>query len=469
MKKKFSWITLFCSLLGGILLGVIGTFVVLICTINRSTSSSNNFAQVQQVYNTISQSYYKKVSSKKLVNGAIKGMVDSLDDPYSEFMADQEQDSFNSNISGKISGIGATIEQGTQGIQIVAPTAKSPAAKAGLKPKDLIVKINQRSTKKMTVDQASSLTRGKAGTKVHLQIRRGNQTFNKVITRAPIKVATVMSNLDKNDKQIGEITITQFSEHTAKELKQQIQKLKRKGAKKLIIDVRNNPGGVMDQAIAASSMFMSNGRKIMTMDSRIDGKKSYYANKKYLNDYKFKLPTVVLVDKGTASAAEIFAAALKQSAGVKIIGEKTFGKGVVQTLSPLSSNSEMKITTAKWLTPNGSWINHKGLTPSIKVLYPDYLNIKNFTSQKIIKVNEKSSDVKVAQQILVALGQTVPVNGTLDEQTVQQLTTFQSQQQLPTTGQLDLATRQSLTKVLMDKAQKDDPMQRQALQSLKEQ
>lgn len=466
MKKKFSWSAVIFAIVGGILIGVAGAFIFIAVEL-KNQGSMGNFSQVQQVYETINQNYYQKVSSKKLVNGAIKGMLESLDDPYSEFMADQDQDSFNSNISGKISGIGATIEQANDGIQIVSAMPKSPAAKAGLKTKDIITKINQRSTQKMTVDQASQLTRGKAGTKVHLEIRRGTQTFTKTLVRAPIKVATVMGKVVNHHGKVAEITITQFSEHTASELKREIQKVQRQGAQKLIIDVRNNPGGVMEQALAASSMFMNNGQKIMTMVSRTDGTKTYHASAKYLKNYKVKLPTVVLVDKGTASAAEIFAAALKQSAQIPVIGEKTFGKGVVQTLSPLSSDSEMKITTAKWLTPNSSWINHKGLEPTLKVKYPDYLNINAFTSQKTITAQQTSGDVKVAQKVLNALNLTVPVTGQLDTTTQQQLTAFQVQQQLPQqNGNLDAKTRQALTQALMQKAQGHDPMLNQAFKVL---
>ncbi|UQS83707.1 S41 family peptidase [Bombilactobacillus thymidiniphilus] len=463
MKRKFSETTLILSIGGSFLVGMILTFIVLNSRFNFST-----LGDISQVYQNINHNYYQKVSPKQLKNGAIKGMVNSLDDPYSQFLADEEQTSFNEDIASEISGIGVTIEKADQGIKIVSVVKNSPAQKAGLRVNDLITKIASHSTNKMSTEKATTLTRGKKGTKVKLQLKRQQLTFNKTLQRQPIKVPTVSGKLLTDDRMIGQITITQFSERTAKELQQQVKKLKNKGARKLIIDVRSNNGGLMDQAIEAASMFLPNGRNIMTLASRADGNITYKASSKYLNNYKVKLPTVVLVDKETASAAEIFAAALQQSGHLTVVGENTFGKGVAQTMTPLNDTSEMKITTAKWLTPNHDWINKKGLSPNVKVKYPSYMNIKPFTDTQILSLNSHNNDVKIAQQILQALGYDVPKSGVLDDQTVQQLKLWQMQNKVDPSGNLDVSTRQSLTQDLVKKAQADDPMQQKAVTILKE-
>lgn len=465
-KHNFSWKSLILALISGLLLGSAVTFIFISVKINNTQNAGGDLTEVSQVYQTIRKNYYRKVSSKTLVNGAINGMIKSLNDPYSEYLTDKDQTDFNSSITGKISGIGATIEKDNDSIKIVSVMPKSPAAKNGLKPKDLIKKINNKSTKSMTVSEASSLTRGKEGTKVTLTIQRGTDIFQKELTREPIKVSTVYSKLDKNNHEIGYITITQFSDHTASELKKNIKLLKQKGAKKLIVDVRNNPGGVMDQAISASSMFVKNGRKIMTITSKKDGSKTYYANKKYQNNYKANLPTVVLVDGGTASAAEIFSGALNQSAGIPLIGEKTFGKGVVQTLSPLTADSEMKITTAKWLTPNGSWINKKGIKPTIEVKYPAYMSIKPFKGTKTLTAGVTDGDVKIAQQMLTGLGLKTNPNGVLDTATSNNLKKFQVAHKLSVTGNLDKQTRVVLIQELAKKARSNDTMYNKAVSVL---
>ncbi|NVY95770.1 S41 family peptidase [Lactobacillus sp. DCY120] len=464
MKRKFSGKFVLGVSVLSLLLGSALTFAFVALKLLSSSSAPLN--SVTEAYQNIMQNYYQPVKSQQLVNGAIQGMLDTLDDPYSQLLTSQNQTDFDESISGKISGIGATIEQNGDQIQIVSAMPHSPAAKAGLKARDQIQKINQHSTKKMTVRKASQLTRGKQGTKVVLTIKRQDRTFTKTLRRAPIQVATVHGELTKQNSQVGQVTITQFSEKTATELKREIQKLQRKGARKLVIDVRNNPGGVMDQAIAAASLFVPNGKAIMTITDRAGEQKTYRAAAKYLGGTKIKLPTVVLVDGGSASAAEIFAAALHESAQIPLVGEKTYGKGVVQTVNSLGAKSEMKITTAKWLTPKKHWINHRGIEPTDLVKYPAYMNLTAFKSQKTLTAGANDADIQRAQKVLKALDYSLSVTGTLDATTVQVLRDFQSKQKITVNGKLDLATRQALTQALVKKAQAQDPMLQKAQEIL---
>ncbi|MBA1435173.1 S41 family peptidase [Bombilactobacillus bombi] len=464
-----SWKNIIIALVSGLICGCALTFIFVAWMLNHSPLMNPELRKVQEVYENINQNYYKPVTSKKLINGAIKGMIDSLDDPYSELLTGSRQAEFSKDLSGKISGIGATITKDIQGVRIVAIMPHSPAALAHLKKQDIILKINKHVTKNLTVAQASSLTRGKTNTKIQLQIQRGSQKLMVNLRRRPLQIATVTGELLANKKTIGKITITQFSENTAQELKKEVQALKRQGARSLIIDVRNNPGGVMDQAVASASMFLKNQQRIVTLSARQQKDITYRSSAQYLNNYKVKLPVVVLIDTQSASAAEIFAAALNESGQIPLVGERSFGKGVVQTLNSVTTADKMKLTTAKWLTPSGHWLNHHGLKPTYRVTYPDYLELPSFSSQQTLTSGSTANDVLTAQKILQVLGFSLEVTGHLDEATAQSLSSLQQQQQLPVTGQLDLLTRQVLTQNLLVHFQNNDTMVQQAVTLLTKQ
>ncbi|MCO6542870.1 MAG: S41 family peptidase [Lactobacillus sp.] len=466
MKHSFSWKTLILVIIGSLLCGSALTFIFVAWMLGKSPLMNSDLRQIQEVYENIDQNYYKKVPSKKLVNGAISGMIDSLDDPYSQFLTAKNRTDLNESISGKISGIGATITKASSGIKIVNVMPHSPAKRAGLRADDVILKINQKSTRDLTVEQASALTRGKTGTKVQLQLQRQQKQFTVNLHRAPIKMATVTGQVNKDYPQIGQITIAQFSENTSQDLKKEIVALRHQGVKKLIIDVRSNPGGLMEQAVASASMFLKNGQKIVTITGRHQTDVTYRANEHYLKNYKVHLPVVVLIDNQSASAAEIFAAALHESGKTPLVGERSYGKGVVQTVNSLNSSSEMKITTAKWLTPQGHWINKKGLEPTFKVTYPAYLNLKAFTSKKTLNSGSSEPDVLTAQKVLQALGSDVELSGQLDTATMTALQNFQSQNELSATGTLNQATRQALTQKLLKQAQTNDEMNNKAIELL---
>ncbi|WP_420814208.1 S41 family peptidase [Loigolactobacillus bifermentans] len=469
-KRKVSLLVYICSIILALALGIFGTLIGVTIWQSQQINTANtpaSFQKLTNVYQSIQQNYYRKVSSEKLVNGAIHGMLNSLDDPYSEYLTGNDAGDLNNTISGNFEGIGAQVQKSAGRIEIIAPIAGSPAKKAGLKANDIIMSINGHSTAGLSVDQAVSKIRGKKGTSVKLVIKRGSDTFTVNLKRDVIPVTTVNTKYIKANK-IGYIQVTTFSERTSKEFKAAVKKLRKQGAKSFIVDVRENPGGLMDQALKMSSMFLKNGQTIMQVKARTGAAKVYKAGKDYDKGFKITEPTKVLIDDGSASAAEIFSAALNQSAKIQLIGSQSFGKGTVQNVSDFNDNSEFKITVAKWLTPDGTWINKKGLTPNVKVKYPSYAYLPVVSTTKTYQQGDVAKNIKTMQQALKGLGYTVDTtNGYFSAVTQQAVRKFQTAQHLTVSGKLDKATMQKIQTELATKISQNDPVYDKAVDALK--
>lgn len=423
------------------------------------------FTKLYDTFDSIKENYIKDVDDEDLVEGAINGMVESLGDPYSDYMTAEETKKFNETISSSFEGIGAQVEEKGDNIVIVAPIKGSPAEEAGLKANDVILKVDGKSIQGMSSSDAVALIRGKKGTKVKLTISRPGvaDPIELSITRDVIPVETVYSEM-LNDK-IGKIQITSFSEHTYDELKTQIADLKKQGVTGIILDLRQNPGGLLDQAIDISSLFVPNGKVIYQMEKN-DGKKS-----KQLSNQKesFDIPLVAVVDGGSASASEILAGALQESAGVPLVGEKTYGKGVAQTAASFTDGSSLKLTTAKWLTPSGKWINEKGITPDYVVKMPDYVNLSYVDPNLELKKNTISTNVSTIEKMLNALGYQVGnIDGAFDDDLVQAVVSFQKDHGLKQTGVVTGDTTMKIMQALSDKITKEDPQIKKAEEVLKE-
>ncbi|VDG20489.1 S41 family peptidase [Lactiplantibacillus mudanjiangensis] len=455
-KRRVGLWTYLISIIIALGVGIGGTYFVLGRAVTQQISSmqqtSAAMKKIQSVYSTISDNYYKPVNANKLANGAINGMVNSLGDKFSEYMDKSETESLNDTIDSSFSGIGAQVQKSGNYIQIISPIAGTPAKKAGLKPKDVIKKVNGKSIAGKTLTQAVNLMRGKVGTTVKLEVERAGKTFTVTLKRAKIPVTTVNYKMVGGKKKIGYVTVTTFSTNTAKEFKTALKALDKKGAKKLIIDMRGNPGGLMTAALKMASMFLKDGKTIMQVQTRGSQAEKYVAGKKYDGGYKVTTPTTVLIDGGSASAAEIFSAALHQSAGVKLIGSQSYGKGTVQTVSTFSDKTEMKITVAKWLTPNGTWINKKGLTPTIKASEPSYASLTALSKTSDLKAGKVNDNVKTLQQYLKALGYFKgSANGYFGSSTTSAIKAYQKHAKLTANGQMD---KKTLAKIEVQLAQK---------------
>lgn len=334
---------------------------------NRTADTSTaDFSIFWDAWNLIEQNYaLGPIDEKKMVYGAVSGMVDSLGDPYSVFLTPEENMSLNEDMKGAFGGIGAEIGYRDDAIAIVAPLKDSPAEKAGLLAGDKIVEIDGQNTEGMSVDDAVGKIRGKEGTKVVLKIMRDSKMLAFSVIRDTIVNKTV--NWEMKKGKIAYIEITQFNQDTAKQLDDQTGSILAQGPKGIVLDLRNNPGGYLDVAVDVASRFIDEGQTIVTEDSGKD-QKTYkaFGGKRFNN-----IPVVVLVNEGSASASEILAGALKDNRLATLVGKKTFGKGLVQGITEMKDGSALKITVAKWLTPNGENINKNGIMPDVDVNYAE--------------------------------------------------------------------------------------------------
>ncbi len=320
------------------------------------------FAQALAV---IEEKYVQKKPPQDLIYGALDGLLSSLDS-YSEFMSPDEYKDLLVETEGKFGGLGIEITIKDTLLTVVSPIEDTPAWNAGLKPGDIIVKIDGKITRGITITEAVKKLRGEPGTKVTLTVLRDKDKKIEDVTieRAIIKIKDIKRATMLEDG-IGYIRITEFRENTAKELDKGLEELKKSGLKGLIIDVRNNPGGLLDTAIEVASRFLENDKVIVSTKGRTEKEvvyKSLPVKEKYTN-----IPIVVLINKGSASASEILASALRDNKKAILLGETSFGKGSVQTIIPLSDNSALRLTTALYYTPSGLSIHEKGITPDITI------------------------------------------------------------------------------------------------------
>ncbi|PLS01611.1 lmo1851 family serine protease [Neobacillus cucumis] len=462
--KKFHFIMLLLLLV--FLTAGITTFALVFGKDKVVTVSPDRteFNKLYEAFDTLENGYYKDVDQKKLINGAIDGMVKALDDPYSDYMSNEEAKSFHSSISSSFEGIGAEIQEKDGHIVIVSPIKGSPAEKAGLKPNDMVISVNGKSLQGMNSTEAVTFIRGKKGTKVTLSIQRPgiDAPMTVPIVRDTIPIETVYGEM-VNDS-IAKVQITSFSSNTSKELVTTLNDLQKKGMKGLVLDLRQNPGGLLDQAVSITSMFVPKGKIIVKEEDR-NGKIKEIASQ---NEGNPDLPLVVLIDKGSASASEIFSAAVKESAGVPLVGEKSFGKGTVQTAADFKDGSNLKYTIAKWLTPNGNWIHKKGIVPDVTVALPDYATLPIIDPDKELALSSASTEVQTAQKMLKAIGYDPGrVDGFFDEKTKQAVFKFQTAQKLPANGVLKGDTTLKLMDLLREKIKNNDTQLQKAVEVLK--
>ena len=333
------------------------------------SSSSNNFETkgLQNVYSFLRDKYLypDQINDKKDIElGSIKGLVNSLDDPYTVYFSKDEYNSFQENLEGKFEGIGAEIGLKEDKLIIVAPIDGTPANKAGLLPGDEIVTINGESTIGLSVEKAVTKIRGEKGTEVKLEIARKDQDGLKTFTI--IREIIDIPNIKIEEKDgIAIISISQFQAETAQELDSKLAELNQKGVKKVVLDFRNNPGGYLQSAVEIIELFAPKGSIAVTEKSKNDKVLEELKTKKNPKYSDIKL--VVLVNEGSASASEIVAGALRDLKKTQLIGKKTFGKGVVQSIQEFPDGSVLKYTIAEWFTPSGKAINKEGIKPDIEI------------------------------------------------------------------------------------------------------
>jgi len=304
---------------------------------------------------------FEEVDRNNLVLGAIRGLVESLNDPHSYFLSPQEAKGFNQDLEGSFNGIGAEIGSRDGFLIIISPLAGMPAEAAGLLPGDKIIKINQDLTAKMSLSEAVSLIRGSKGTKVTLTILRETGPWEVNIIRSRIDVPSV--SWEMKPERIVYINLDNFNEDVQKEFIVALGQIMPFGPKAIILDLRNNPGGFLERAIDIVSWFVNRGEVVLIEEKRDEIIEHTARGSADLRN----IPLVVLVNQGSASASEIVAGALRDIRGIKLVGERTFGKGSVQSLENLNYGAQLRISIARWLTPQGHSIQDQGLEPDLKV------------------------------------------------------------------------------------------------------
>ncbi len=366
----------------GALAGALTT--VSLQTVARGTLAPLPLEELQQlaaVFSMIKSDYVEPVDEKKLITDAISGMVSSLD-PHSQYFDKKSFKEFREGTTGKFVGVGIEITQEDGLVRVVSPIEGSPADRAGIKPGDLITRVDDTAVKGLTLNEAVKRMRGEPGTKVILTILRKdeNRSFPVTITREEIRTQSVKAKVV--EPGYAWLRLSQFQERTVDDFVTKLGDIYQRepGLKGLVLDLRNDPGGLLDAAVAVSAAFLPEGVTVVSTDGQIDESKSIY--KARPEDYLRRrgadplrrlpaavksVPMVVLVNEGSASASEIVAGALQDHQRATIMGSQTFGKGSVQTVRPLGPDTALKITTARYYTPNGHTIQAKGIVPDIMV------------------------------------------------------------------------------------------------------
>lgn len=338
--------------------------VVAIGVDGTQQTNPNLFSPLPQVYQTIKNYFYQpeRVDDQEALYGALKGLVEELDDPYSEFFDPSDLKNFESSLEGEFSGVGIEISIKDKVLTVIAPLSGTPAEVAGIQAGDKILKIDGESTEGITLSEAAMKIRGKIGTTVTLTVRHKDDTQEDIpVVRDKITVVALTSKL-VNDDRIGYIHLSRFDSNVTLELDKALASFDLDKLDGIILDMRNNPGGLLSAAISVSSRFVDKG-VIVSTKSRISGDQNYYSSGNRVPD----LPIAILINGGTASAAEITAGAIRDHNMGILIGEQSFGKGVIQQLFNYADGSALKLTIGEYKTPNGFAVQGVGLTPDIEV------------------------------------------------------------------------------------------------------
>ena len=364
-----------------------------------SVENSNIDRYLARIKSVIEKNYLwkDKIDEKKLKDGAVEGYVRALGDKYTEYIPKSEIKSFTENITGSFVGIGVYMiaDEDTKKIIVYYPIPESPAEKAGIKSGDAIIRVDGKEYGFDDFDIIADNIKGKEGTNVKIVIERDGEELEFEITRQKIETNPITSKIIKEN--IGYIKLPSFDTDSSKKIKEKIDDLTSKGAKSLILDLRNNGGGIVEESTDIADLFLDKGKIIMTTkDNKGEEEITKSKTKK-----QYDIPLIILTNENTASASEILTAALKDNERAISIGTKTYGKGVIQTVLTLSDGSGLKITTAEYFTPNGTELNKKGIKPNLEVKLPDTVKsiyaVKEDDDTQLNKAIEELSEKTIVE------------------------------------------------------------------------
>ena len=372
-KESYSFDEVFSITIFSLLLGVLACFSVL-TILNKGKNYfvlSKELAKFVDAYDAIVNNYYKEVDKDKLVESAINGMVSSIGDEYTSYSDKDVTDNFNEAVNGKYMGIGALIMKSENDLVIYKVFEDSPSYRAGLKDGDIILKLDDKDTKDMSVNDIARIVKNDTNKEVKLLVKRGEENLDITIVKDMVELPVVSGKvINHNDKKIGYISLSIFSSVASEQFNKELVKLEKEGISGLVIDVRGNSGGYLTTVTDIASYFLKKGDIIYKLE--VNDKVTVRKDKtKESRDY----PVAVLIDKNSASASEILASSIKESYNGYVVGTNSYGKGTVQQTLVLSDGSMIKYTIEKWLTPLGNWINEEGVIPTNYVeLSSEYLN-----------------------------------------------------------------------------------------------
>lgn len=368
--------------------------------VNVGTDTRSEFSKLYNVYDTINSEYYEDVDRDALIESSIQGMVEGLDDPYSEYMNNEETEAFQETVTGNFEGIGAEVMQEGNRIIVTSPMRGSPAEEAGIEPGDEIIAVDGESIEGWTTQEAVQLIRGEKGTDVVLTIVRGEgDPIDITITRDTIHIDSV--TYEEVDG-VGHISVNRFQRGTTEEFESKLNEAAEDDVEDVIIDFRYNPGGLLDEAVNMINQFIDEGQTVLSLEDN-NGERNEIATSGEANPNTEDFTVYILINEGSASASEVFAGAMDDLTGATIAGTQSFGKGVVQQTVEFSDDSLLKYTNTKWLTPNGHWIHGEGITPDIKLVNPDYYRVDMLSPDEVYTegiANETVPSIKVALDTL---------------------------------------------------------------------
>ena len=365
-KSTFSVLEVIIIIIISILFGVIVGYFINYS--KNGTAKDNNLSEIISTYKDITSDYYSNIDKDKLTDAAIKGMVEALDDPYSNFMSGEASENFNESIDGFFTGIGVVIQDGEDYTTVISVYEDSPAAKFGITVGDKIIRVDGNDVKGVDGTSLAKMIRGKKGTKVNIVVLREDKEVTMDVVRDKVDLISVTDKIIEYDgKNIGYIYISSFAANTYSQFYKSLKALENKKIDSLIIDVRDNPGGHLQQTKQILSLFFNSRTVLYQIESKGVKERVY----SYSNESR-KYPVAILINKNSASASEIVASCFKENyEKVFIIGNTTYGKGTVQKTQTLSNGTTIKYTTEKWLTSKGKYINEKGVEPTIEVTQQD--------------------------------------------------------------------------------------------------
>lgn len=377
-----------CILLTVIVTALITSMITII--ISNNTGNKDLIEKIETklgiVQANIDADYLGEIDENKILESTVKGYVAGLEDEYSEYFTKEELEEYKSNnIEGAYVGIGVYIIQDVENnaIRVIAPISESPAEEAGIRPGDYIVKIDGEEVTGEDIEEASNKMKGEEGSKVKLQILRGEETIDLEVERKNVKVNHVESEIYED--KIGYLKIASFDENCSVEFEEKLEELQSKNIESLIIDLRNNGGGIVDEALSIADLFTDKDATLLITKDK-EGNEEVRKSK---TDKKLDLPAIVLTNENTASASELLVGVLKDYNIATSVGTVTFGKGVIQELLTLPDESGLKITTNEYYTPNGNKINKIGIEPDEKVELPDeYKNVLSVPKDKDTQLNK---------------------------------------------------------------------------------